>query len=525
MPHASRSSSARIRAETLGLRGLALALVLGLTSGLGACGGGATPSGPRLVILYATCSLNRDMLGAYDPELDPRVTPNLDAFAKESVVFRRHTAEAGQSGTDFAALFSGTQADGHGIYMHPAPLADDVQLVFETFGASGYTPYYWSGHAMSSPELNYAQGVAPEHAYRIRGAKKHAQLGEEDPAFVELLDRLVAHPEERALVVTSFTMTHSPYQKQTDIESVMASLHLFPEDGRGVTRAELDHWIPIYDREMLELEWDFPATVERLGLTPHDVERLAAVLEVLYRTTIRNLDHNFGGMRAAIAARGLADEALIAFTSDHGELLYRENSTFQWTHGLEMAPEMLDIALMIGAPGLKPGRYEAVTRSIDVYPTLAGLCGVPIPANERPEGVDLAPALRGEAPPPELLAFSHSTTLSAEHLEAFEGLGLVKRIFPRTDPELIWVRVRKGDLVVKEENPDGQGFVFRAFDQARDRAERHDLFDPADPEHAALREALVRYKARLVEGFERRDENSLSSEERLEHLRALGYAK
>lgn len=522
MPHAPRPTSpARARARTLAAAGLAWLAALGL----GACGGAPEAPRPRLVILYATCSLNKDALGAYDPDLDPRVTPALDAFARESVVFRRHTAEAGQSGTDFATLFTGTQADVHGIYMHPAPLADDLQLVFETFGAAGYTPYFWSGHPMASIELHYGQGVAPEHAFTIRGARKRTQLGEQDPDFVALLERLKAHPDERALVVANFTLTHSPYHKQTDLESVLASLPLFPAGGHGVTRAELEHWLPIYEREMLELEWDFPATVKKLGLTPPEVERLAAVLEVVYRTTIRNLDRNFGGLRAALEAHGLAQETLIAFTSDHGELLYRENSVFKWTHGLEMAPEILDIALMIHAPGLAPGSYEGVTRSIDVYPTLAGLCGVPIPAERRPEGVDLAPALRGTAPPPELLAYSHSTTLSAEHLASFQGLELVNRLFPSTDPERIWVRVRKGDLVVKQENPDGKGFVFRAFDEARDRGERHDLFDPANPEHAELAQALERYKARLVAGFAARGDSALSAEERLQRLRDLGYVR
>lgn len=72
---------------------------------------GKGPRRPRLVILYATCSLNRDYLQPYDPAVG--FTPNLAGFGAGAVVFDRHDTEAGQSRIAFASLFSGDHAMDH----------------------------------------------------------------------------------------------------------------------------------------------------------------------------------------------------------------------------------------------------------------------------------------------------------------------------------------------------------------------------------------------------------------------------
>ncbi len=500
-------------------------MLLGVCGALQSCEGGKRePSGPRLVILYAPCTVNRGYLEPYEPSVS--FTPELAAFARESVVFRRHNTESGQSGCDFAALFTGTQAYEHGVYHHPSILREDLQLVAETFGQAGYETFFWSMHPMASAELGYGQGVPPERVYSARGPRKRLLLQESDPDFRELLDGLAADPRRRAFVLASFTLTHAPYQKQLPDGAVERFLSDHPGRANGVTPDEVRRWLPVYDEHQHALEWDFPAAIAELGLSAGEVERLAAVLEVLYATAVAELDSAFGQMLAALKRRGLEDQALVAFTADHGELLRRENALFQWTHGLELAPEVLHVPLLIRCPGLPAGDYEGVTRSIDVYPTLAGLCGVELPAARPPEGTDLAPVLRGERPVPELLAFSHSTVVSAEHLENFRDFELVNRYFPRTDPELIWVRARRGDLVAKLRSLDGTRFGLEVFDLALDPRETTNLYDPASPEHARLAEALEAYKEKLVENFARQGEGGeLGTEERLERLRDLGYVR
>lgn len=106
----------------------------------------AEPVPPRLVVLYAPCSLNRDFLEPYGALAGS--TPNLASFASEGAVFERHQTEAGQSGSAYASLFAGTQAYLHGVLHHPTILSGDLTLVTEVFAGAGYQTWFWSGQPM-----------------------------------------------------------------------------------------------------------------------------------------------------------------------------------------------------------------------------------------------------------------------------------------------------------------------------------------------------------------------------------------
>jgi len=499
-----------------------LATPLAVLAALAACGGTAPPR-PRLVVLLATCTLRRDVLSPFDEGVT--YTPRLAELAAEGVVFPRHETEAGQSGTDFAALFGGVQADVHGVYFHPRVLSGELELVGEAFAGAGYETWFLNGHRMAASDLGYGQGIAPERTLDVRGGKKRRLLDAGDGALPRLFDELAADPGRSAFVLANFTVTHGPYSKQVTREAVLDFARRFPAYG-AVSEAELERWWPFYEEHRLELEWDLAHAAATLGLTEADVAELARVLELTYRTAVTNLDRAVGEVIDAVRAAGLWQETLFCFTADHGEALYRPGLTFHWTHGLQLAPEVLGIPWILRAPGLEPGRYAGVTRSIDVLPTLAGLCGVALAPGR--DGVDLAPVLRGRAPVPELLAFSHTSVVGPASLATFAGMEGVLGLYPRTDPALCWVRVRDGDRVLKLV-PGAEGaWRSEAFDLAADPEEAHDLFDPADARQRELGRALEAYRARLIAGYERtqgRDAEGPVDEETMARLRELGYAR
>jgi arylsulfatase A-like enzyme len=515
------------------LRARATLAALGLA--LAACG--AEPDAresarpPRLVILYAACTVNKAFLAPYEARV--RFTPELAAFAAKARVFRRHVCESAQSGIDFATLFTGNQADRHGTYDHPSVLAETNVLAAERFAAAGYETYFWDGHPMASWRLGYGQGVPPARiARRERMFRQSARpfdetylekLAGNDADFEGILARMEADASARVFVQLAFTVSHEPYHQYASVDEVCAFLERFPEVAPGVTRAELERWLPFYEQHRHALNWDLAAARRALALGEGDLLRLAAVLEAVYATSIHRLDALFGRFVATIERSGLAKECLLAFTVDHGELLYRENALFPWTHGPEPTPEVLDVAWILRAPGVAPGAYEGVTRSIDVAPTLLGLCGIEL---EPPvEGTDLAPVLRGERAEPRQLAFSHTPLWPEDQIERWAEHELVHSILPRRDPEVMSVRVRDMDTVFKLQRTRDETFEPRAFDLALDPGEVRNLFDPSDPAHARMAEELARYKQRLVDGFDPAHGSGLSDDETYERLKALGYAR
>jgi arylsulfatase A-like enzyme len=291
---------------------------------------------------------------------------------------------------------------------------------------------------------------------------------------------------------------------------------------------EVERLVAFYDEHRLDLQWDFAATAERLDLKDEELTLLTDVVEALYTQRIGELDRWFGRMILQIKKHGLIEDSLIALTADHGELLYRENALFQWTHGLQLAPEVLQVPLLIQGAGVLPGRYEGVTRSIDVFPTLAGLCDLELPSDRTWDGTDLSSSLRGERPPPEQRAFCHTAIISDAQGTKQDSFGLRDSFFPSSDPNLMWVAVRERDLYFQYRDLGGGQWGTRVFDLASDPGLTSDLYDPSDPEHEKKEQLLKKYRSRLIEGYERLledPERDLPLKEQIQRLRELGYVR
>ncbi|HVH08067.1 MAG TPA: sulfatase-like hydrolase/transferase [Myxococcota bacterium] len=516
-------------------RRLALAslLAVSLAATLACERAAPAPPAPRLVVLYAPCTVQKLQLSPYSPDVP--FTPSLAAFARESWVFERHTTEAAQSGTAFASIFSGAQADRHGVYHHPRKLPGELYLMAEAFADGGYETWYWSGHPTANAALDYGQGVPSERVRATDGADDGSLAPEEalartanEPELDRVLERLRSDPELRVFVQVNFTVTHGPYSHYTTPEAVAAFCERFPECSGGLAPDVIWRWLEVLAEHHSDLQWNYAATVEQLGLGEAERAELSAAVEVGYRTTIHELDRLFGQFVERIKRHGLWEESLVAFTSDHGEVLDRDNAMFKWTHELQLAPEELDVPWIVHVPGpdAAPRAWAGVTRSIDVYPTLAGLAGIRLPAGSGVAGVDLSAALRGEADPPELEAYSHTVTFGRRFRAQSQAYPLVLRYFGPNDVSRIWVRLRSGDLVCKLRSLEGGGFGTEVFDLASDPEERRNVYSAADARHEEMRAKLEAYKAHLVDAHARRSEPApLSEEAEVELLKSLGYVK
>ncbi len=466
---------------------------------------------PRLVLLYAPCTVTTGHLGPYNPAA--LYTPSLTAFARESVVFQRHQGEAGRSAIDYAALFTGNHAMRHRVFANTDKLPDDVYTLAEAFRDGGYDTFFWAGHPFASAALHFGQGVEEAHLFDGNAGMGHRHYNErfflhaEDAAFQAVLDELSRNPDYRAFVMTNFSVTHGPYS--TAHRALFCAA--YPEECAGLTNEDFTRYSKIWLDNIGTLSL-FPSAFPVLGLSPEEFVTMTRVVEVLYKSTLFYLDSLFGSVVETIRDHGLFDDAMIVFTADHGETLYRENARFQWSHGFQLAPEVLRIPLLIHAPGLAARVYEPVSRSVDVMPTLAALAEIALPPANEMMGVNLLPAIRGEGPSPALRAFSHTT------LNQRVGTAL-------PDPDIMLVGVREGDRFYKRE-PWQQGkFRHAVYDWRTDPTEQKTLYTPAD---ADMFRHLDEYKQGLVRTFRgeaRGQRRPVLSEAQREQLRQLGYAE
>ena len=496
------------------------------------------PDGPRLVVLYSTCTLNNEFLSPYAP--DVRYTPNLQALADAGLVFRRHVTECGQSGVAFASIYAGAQADRHGIFHHPKVLSDELYLVSEAFADNGFETYFWSGHPMAAAELGYGQGVPEENVFhRHVMFTRHAKVLGDDflvgvtangPELDGILAGLAADRERRAYLQINFTITHELYHEYASPDRIQAFRERFPEAAGPWSRAEVDATLAFFEENRHPLQLNHREAVARLGLSAADVERIDGVLRLAYAACVAQLDEYLGRFLDRIERAGLRDESLIAFTADHGETFHHESQLFHWMHGLGLAPTVLHVPLIVRAPKLEPGSHDGVTRSIDVFPTLAELCGLALPADADLAGKSLAPAIAGREPAPHLWAYSHTSTLGPERVRRYrrEKLTTAATVLPEAHPRHMWVSVRDVDRVYKLRVDEEGEWRTVAHDLASDPYEAVDVFDPERPGHREMADRLHAYKQRLTaafEGFASREQegDGLSQKQILETLKSLGY--
>jgi arylsulfatase A-like enzyme len=279
-----------------------------------------------------------------------------------------------------------------------------------------------------------------------------------------------------------------------------------------------------YRLNHIALSWNYEATVAKADLSDEQRARLEAMISVLYAAGVEHLDRLFGDIVAAIEERGLADRTVIVFTADHGEVGVRPGLPFRWTHGMQLAPDVLNVPAMFFAPGqgVEPGVYENVSRSIDILPTLLSVAGIQAP--DLP-GADLSAALRNEAAAPMLSAFSHTSLLPAVFYQDIDQYPLLRDLFPEWTTDYLQVGLRRQDEFFQlSPGPGGESLEPGLYDLVKDKGKQRNLFDPEDPRHQAAARELALYRARLVDAYGPgiRDLR-LPKREEESRLRALGY--
>lgn len=110
-----------------------------------------------------------------------------------------------------------------------------------------------------------------------------------------------------------------------------------------------------------------------------------------YYAMLGNVDDNFGRLLKHLDDSGLAENTIVVFASDHGEMLASQGRYNK------MVPyaEAVDVPLLVRWPKhIRPGSVSDVLYSpMDHLPTLATLCGLPVP--EIVTGIDLSPHVLG----------------------------------------------------------------------------------------------------------------------------------
>lgn len=163
----------------------------------------------------------------------------------------------------------------------------------------------------------------------------------------------------------------------------------------------------LYDVAQMKLPVDFaprptvPAGFPELSVVPRNTdlfigrdasEEQAREMKRAYWAATSFMDDNVGRVLRALDELGLRDNTIVIFWGDHG---YHLGEKGRWSKAYSLFEIATRTPLLIAVPGVTPAQGAICTRvveTVNLYRTLAELCGLPAP--DGTEGASLRPLLR-----------------------------------------------------------------------------------------------------------------------------------
>ncbi len=382
-----------------------------------------THGGPPNVLFIAVDDL-RPELGVYGSRAK---TPNIDRLAASGLQFNRAYCNQAVCGASRVSLMTGLypeytgERSAHVIgwrERHP-----DVVTLNQFFKQNGYITvgigkiyHNWEGAGadienwtqwVDTQGIQYyadpatiEQGKQQAAAFGVefkRGPTTEAAVSEaaeenyhdgfRASEGVRLLQKVAASDQPFFLAV-GFSKPHLPFSAPVKYWDLYQREDFSMPDNLGVPSGYPEYARNAKPGEM-RVYSDVPPSVD-----PQDFpEEMNQRLIHGYHACVSYTDRNVGMVLDALARSGKADNTIIIFWADHGWKLGDHSSWCKHTN-FECDTR---VPLMIVHPQMKQaqGTTDALVELIDLYPTLAELCGLEAPAHL--QGKSLVPVLKDPA--------------------------------------------------------------------------------------------------------------------------------
>lgn len=455
--------------------------ILGWLGAVG-CTPPAAPSDPAhpTVILISFDTCRADVFGVLSGDV-PSLTPRLDEFAADSVVFENAFVQAPHTLPSHMSMITSLYPDAHGVKPDEGPLPEGVATLPQILQQAGWRTAGVVTSEWLKPDFGFGRGFdeyellphRPTYAERVNAAAlRHLKRGGQ-PIFL-FLHYYDLHSDFDQGGANKLPY-YSPPQYREGLGVSADGGEFCDEAGNCNTR-----YLMAMDRERRVLPQDHVDTIHRL-----------------YRAAVPHLDAEMGRFFDELRKSGVYDDALIIVTSDHGEE-FREHGRFIHSQPYD---ETIRVPLFVKLPGNRAAgtRVAEVVESIDLLPTLLETLGLAIPES----------ALGGS-----LVGLIDGTGGRRGHAVLSQDTITLTRYGLRTDGEKLIMNLR--------------GPRRELYDLAEDPSEEVDLAaergDEADELESRLKRRVRHNRAlhaTYAEG--QRTEEDLLSEEERKRLESLGY--
>ena len=418
----------------------------------------ATPKKPNIVFFLADQHRRHAMGFWQKPKFKPYIngvsdpvhTPVLDAFAEESMVFSQATSSTPVCSPHRGMMLSGMFPHANGVPWNCRAdrdwsLIKDTDSIARVLGRNNYSCGYIGKWHLDKPEPNdpanpghyvieskpgykgdvmksmdsytppeyrqgfdywYAYGTEDDHTnphYYDNDGKRHepgvwATIHETDKAISYMRNEEGQREDGKPFCL--FVSTHPPhpdYNEIADTDPEMFHKYYSPEkipniedffNRPNMSKSTLDEVLPA--NLPMKMVYGTPEEI-MVGLSGKGPAR-----EVVryYYSSISGVDRQFGRLLKALDDLGIAEDTIVVYTSDHGEMM--------GSHGMMSKSvayeESMGIPMIVRYPAsVKPGITNVLMGSMDFMPTILGLAGLSDKIPETVDGLDLTDHVTGVA--------------------------------------------------------------------------------------------------------------------------------
>ena len=389
---------------------------------------------PNLVFVFAD-QLRYQSVG-YAGDTKAR-TPNLDRLASEGVNFFNAVSSTPVCAAYRASLMTGKYTSTTGMVVNELRMNPNHRCFGHVLTEGGYRTGYigkwhlWANQAGHHDDprnhhippgpyrlgfdgywaaFNFHHGYYNAHYHRDSPEEIHFGKGVYEPdgqtdLAIEFIRRAKTRGGQPFALFLSYGTPHDPWERDNVPK---AYYEMFKDVEFSLPASWSDRPDPYMDRNTDPKKW-----------LSHWKKALPEYQRIYYAMTA-NLDWNVGRLLSALRESGLADDTIVVFTSDHGEMFGAHGRVFKMT----FYEESIRVPFLIRWPGRirKSVRSDACLATPDIMPTVLSLMGLPIP--EDVEGMDLSRlATSGCGPEPDA-AFLQGMGHTYLWKDGFEWRGL-----------------------------------------------------------------------------------------------------
>jgi arylsulfatase A-like enzyme len=514
-------------------RGLLLALAVALAGcGEGGAGGepggaakgGASPAGvaaggaaraPDLsranVVVISLDTLRADgvtVLGG-----PPSLSPVLDAFSRECVLFTQARSQAPHTAPSHMTLFTSTYPSVHGVQNVSfdkneagaskaviVPLPKEIPTLAEVLSAAGLRSVGLTDGGNLNPPHGFGRGFE-HYTYELAGVE--AQVDDALP----WIEKLTAPGAGRFFLFWHTYQVHAPYVPPEEYIARWA-----PADYDGLMKPRIEQLQGKTFKERFGMMRDvFWKDREQFG--PPE----ARYLRGLYNGNVAFTDSQLQRLLDALRQHGVMDSSIIVVLSDHGEEFFEHG---RWQHE-QVYEECLRVPLMVRLPGAYGAgrRVDTPVGLIDVMPTLIELLGLDtgtlaLPGPVRHDGQSFAPALLEGKEPAERPVISELLATRGGNYDWIVAIHYRGMSFLYDEQR----GTRRPDKTIEH--------VRKLFDVKQDPLEQHDLLAQGGDKLKFFEEqhnAFILHVAKEQQGLTGSEALPVTDPAMLEQLEQLGY--